>query len=364
MSDTLPLSALLSQALVAFIIEFDNEFEHRAPHRTTDQGASGGAHTPWLVSMVMWFSFLRFVPDEGTTVKELLHLTGTDAKTLRLRLTRLAGWWGYIVIESGSTSKKSDALIRFTPGGRKAAEIWRPLAGIIEERWQRRFGNSEIAVLHKSLCEILGRAETRLPHFLPILGYGLFSREATTLTPTTMDEFVTQPLPMLVAKVLLLFAREFESSSNVSLTISANILRLVGENGVALSDLPRLSGVSKEAIAMSSNFLKAKGYASESKSPSSRTKTIKLTAQGRHARESYFSLVASIEKNWEQHFGADTIRALHASLERLVGPPHAPSPLLQGLEPYPKCWRSSLSRPATLPHYPMILHRGGFPDGS
>jgi hypothetical protein len=26
--------------------------------------------------------------------------------------------------------------------------------------------------------------------------------------------------------------------------------------------------------------------------------------------------------------------------------------------------RSSLRRPATLPHYPMVLHRGGFPDGS
>jgi hypothetical protein len=32
------LFALLSQALVAFTIEFDNEFEHRSPHATTDFG--------------------------------------------------------------------------------------------------------------------------------------------------------------------------------------------------------------------------------------------------------------------------------------------------------------------------------------
>src|SRR5580658_808460 len=38
MADCLPLSALLSQALVAFTIEFDNEFEHQAPHRTTNHG--------------------------------------------------------------------------------------------------------------------------------------------------------------------------------------------------------------------------------------------------------------------------------------------------------------------------------------
>ena len=38
---SLSLSALLSQALVAYTIEFDNEAEHRLPHRTTDHGASG-----------------------------------------------------------------------------------------------------------------------------------------------------------------------------------------------------------------------------------------------------------------------------------------------------------------------------------
>jgi hypothetical protein len=32
----LPLSALASQALVAFVVELDNEFEHQMPHRTTN----------------------------------------------------------------------------------------------------------------------------------------------------------------------------------------------------------------------------------------------------------------------------------------------------------------------------------------
>jgi len=68
----LPLSALLSQALVAFTIEFDNEFERRTPHRTTDHGStSGSAAAPWLVSMAMWIKYLRFVPDDGITVREL-----------------------------------------------------------------------------------------------------------------------------------------------------------------------------------------------------------------------------------------------------------------------------------------------------
>ena len=33
-------------------------------------------------------------------------------------------------------------------------------------------------------------------------------------------------------------------------------------------------------------------------------------------------------------------------------------------EPYPDNWRASVRRPATLPHFPMVLHRGGYPDGS
>ena len=38
--------------------------------------------------------------------------------------------------------------------------------------------------------------------------------------------------------------------------------------------------------------------------------------------------------------------------------------LFQGLEPYPDNWRASVRRPVTLPYYPMVLHRGGYPDGS
>ncbi|HEY2130298.1 MAG TPA: SAM-dependent methyltransferase [Streptosporangiaceae bacterium] len=56
-----PLSALLSQALVAFTIEFDNESEHQIQHRTT-RGPAAGSRGPWLVSQAMWVNFIRFIP--------------------------------------------------------------------------------------------------------------------------------------------------------------------------------------------------------------------------------------------------------------------------------------------------------------
>ena len=57
--------------------------------------------------------------------------------------------------------------------------------------------------------------------------------------------------------------------------------------------------------------------------------------------------------------------ALRESLGRLIGEPTAKlSTLFRGLEPYPNGWRAMVARPEVLPHDPMILHRGGFPDSS
>src|SRR6478752_1883935 len=69
----LPLSALLSQALVAFTIEFDNEAEHRLPHRTTSHGTSshGDGDPTWLVSLAMWENCMRYVTGDPITVRDL-----------------------------------------------------------------------------------------------------------------------------------------------------------------------------------------------------------------------------------------------------------------------------------------------------
>jgi DNA-binding MarR family transcriptional regulator len=161
----------------------------------------------------------------------------------------------------------------------------------------------------------------------------------------------------------LAFAIEFERHSEVSLAISANVLRL-GE-GVKVRDLPKLSAVSKEAIAMALSFLEKRGYATVGpEAPGSRVKILKLTSKGKHAQDEYFTLVSAIEEQWQKDFGKKAMSALRDSLEQLVGEPTPQSPLFRGLEPYPDNWRASLPRPEALPHYPLVLHRGGFPDGS
>ncbi len=368
---SLPLSALLSQVLVAFIIEFDNEFERRMPHSTTRHGSTLGApHAPWLVSLVMWSNCMQFVSEKGVRVRELENLARTR--------TNLNGMerWGYIVVEpdpadSRPKSPRSDWVIRATSAGLQAQAIWRPLFGSIEKRWHARYGKSEIEQLKESLCAVVRRIDFDLPDCLPILGYGLFSKgedgELRALGTGINQIGSSLPLSALLSRVLLTFAIEFEREAAFSLAISANVVRVLDEKGVWLRDLPPQTGVSREAISMVLDFLRKKGVALVGLDPSGNTKAriVRLTPKGRAVQDEYHTLIGAIEKRWQERFGTAAIRAIREPLERLVGEPTAQlSPLFQGLEPYPDGWRASVSKPTTLPHYPMVLHRGGFPDGS
>jgi hypothetical protein len=85
-----------------------------------------------------------------------------------------------------------------------------------------------------------------------------------------------------------------------------------------------------------------------------------LTPKGRYAQNKYRERLGAAEDCWQARFGGATLGAVRDALEQLTGD-HAR--LAAGLAPPPGGWRASLRRPATLPHYPMVLHRGGFPGG-
>jgi hypothetical protein len=91
----------------------------------------------------------------------------------------------------------------------------------------------------------------------------------------------------------------------------------------------------------------------------SRAKIARLTAKGLETQDAYRRLLGIVEERWQTRFGKDSIRTLRELLERMAG-----EPLFRGLRPYADGWRASVRKPQTLPHYHMVLHRGGFPDGS
>jgi hypothetical protein len=265
--------------------------------------------------MVMWLKFMRFVPGKGIPVRELQRLARLSDKEMRTWLTRMSKWWGYVAIEPDAAalpSKRSSAsIVRPTPGGRKALEVWRPLTGVIEKRWRKRFGKEAIDRLRECLKALVDKLDTDLrdndlpnddlPDCLPILGYELLS-EIGDPKRNAAESGAAQPssyestLPALLSKALLAFAIEFERDSNVSLAISANVLRLIGPKGVPVRNLPRLSSVSKEAIAVSVARLEERGFAVvQPESPGNRVKMLVLTERGRQAQNAYYRRTGALE---------------------------------------------------------------------
>jgi hypothetical protein len=261
-----------------------------------------------------------------------------------------------------------DAVLRATARGSRARQAWLPQAGLIEERWQERFGAGQIGQLRDCLLAVARQLDPGLPDCLPILGLELHSQGPDPALPPRPDrvDMAGLPLSALLSRVLLSFAVEYERESALSLAVSANLLRVLDTEGTRLRDLPALAGISKEAARWAMGILVRRRFAAEEPDPAaSRGKIARLAAPGVEAQRAYYELLATVEQRWRERFTDGTISALRQALEALaVGPAGEPSPLFGALEPYPDNWRASVRRPAILPYFPMVLHRGGYPDGS
>ncbi len=357
-----PLSTPLSQLLIAFTIEYDNEFDHRLVE------ADVGRRLP--ISLVMWSNFMRFVGD-GITVGELPEATGIPkARTL----STLGGMerWRYVFVSAKPTGaapkSKRDGwgsaralrrewFVRPTPAGRMTQEIAPPLFSEIEARWRERFGVDAIDELRHALGMAIEGLDVELPEYLPIVGSS--NGMLAEIEHRTRSGTASGHLSALLAQVLLAYTLDFERESELSLPLTANFVRVLGKAGLDIREIPGTSGVSKEATAMALNFLTKTGYVSVE------AKLASLTVKGLEAQAAAPGLHAIVERAW-------STRRLRKAMAGLLG---QRAPLSEGLRPYPDGWRARkrylaqtnavIDDPSgRLPHYPMVLHRGGWPDGS
>ena len=208
-----------------------------------------------------------------------------------------------------------------TPGGMKALEAWRPLTDIIQKRWQKRFGHALLVQVLEVMQTIVKKLGVDYPDYLPILGFELLTKSPDpTRAPRGVCGMSADTLPTLLSKLLLAFATEFERDSNLSLALAANVLRLAGDNGIRVRDLPRLSGVSKEAIAIALRRAGECGLGVvERDQASSREKIFVLTPAGHRAQETYHRLVRSIETGWAANYGREKVGRLRGLLETMAG---------------------------------------------
>jgi hypothetical protein len=345
---------------VAFTIELDNEFERRL----RDSG-----QTPRVASFVMWANFMRFVGD-GVTVAELPKATGIP-KTRTLSTLGGMERWRYVFVGPDPEARRDgfgtgrglrpDWVVRPTAAGRAAAAIWRPLADETEERWAKRFGAAAVGELRLSLEPIARRPEPALPEYVPIVG-GASWTVVDAVSGGKRDVASRAPLSALLSRALLAYTLEFEREAGLALPLSANVVRVLDERGLSVKDVALRGGISKEAMAMATTFLAKHGYVVVE------DKIIRLTAIGREAQTHAARLHGEIGARWATQDGSRLDAAVAGLLERK-------DLLARCLRPHPGGWRGSkpylaqteamLEDPTgVLPHYPIVLHRGGWPDGS
>ena len=128
-----------------------------------------------------------------------------------------------------------------------------------------------------------------------------------------------EPIRALLSRALLAFALEYERAPGPPLAVSANVLRVIGPDGVRTRDIPALAGISKESVAMAAGLLAEGGLATEGPDPDgSRFKVTRLTAAGTVARDAYPARAADIEADWRARFGEGRVEAVRAALEPLI----------------------------------------------
>ena len=346
--DAVPLSALLSQAWVAWTVELDNVYEALAPHQTTrDPGGRG----PWLTSSVMWWNCLRHLAAAPGPLT-------AGALAARSRLgTNLDGVerWGYIRIQRPRTDSATWVLT-LTQAGRRAAEIFARLPAQVDGRWERRF--SEAAALREVLAEAVAGLDPALPDCLPVTGpaNAFLTPAPAGSAPQPPRDSRVMSLGALLARVLLAYTLEAERGTRAGLPFREDLLRLIDERGTQVRDLPARSGVSKEAQAMALGILRRAKLGEVGEDPEgSRFKVVRLTPLGRRAREAHVARLREVDVAW-----ATRAPGLREVLVALVGGGR----WREGLEPPTGSWRAKVPPPDRLPAYPMVLHRGGYPDGS
>jgi hypothetical protein len=320
-----------------------------------------------LVSWALWANVLRYVGPEGITVADL-HARAHTTRSLLGGLQR----WRYLTMEPPAgeplrNPPQPQAVVRATPAGGRAQEIWRPLPAEIDGRWRARFGASALSRLVDALEAVYRALPIDPPAYLPVV-YPTQSGRAERPPPAAPAHgpAPAPDLPALLSGVLLAFTLDFEAESRIALAISANTLRVLEPDGVRVRDLPARTGVSKEANAMCTGWLERHGCAETVPDPgATRGKLVRPSEKGTRAQLKYARVLRDTERAWRSSYGAGVLDSLRDALTAFAHDgPLASSPLAPGLEPAPGNWRARVPPPDTLPHYPMVLHRGGYPDGS
>jgi hypothetical protein len=339
---------------VGFTIEVDDLVESLGSHRTATGPAADGAG-PWLISLAMWQNFLRLVEPSGTPLGDL---AGAAAITNVAGLKR----WGWIRVDGEDVVHLRKAVV-------SVRQLVPAAVAEVEQRWESRYGAADLADLRTALDAIRSGIGTALPRYLPVVRHTLFAKMPLAGVPDSdpVRDSLSNPapdLPTALAQVLIAFTLDAEDGAGVALPVSSNVLAVLGAEPVLERDLPQLTGLAKEGAAFAVKALVRSDRAELVPAPGGRGKALLLTEKGARTRRDVDRRVAAVEQRWSEQLGP-SVQALRSGLEAIVGEGVAgSSPLLDALVHPIGGWRAARRSRQRLPRYPMVLHRGGYPDGA
>lgn len=333
----------MSWTWVALVIELDNAVESRGSEHVGQR---------FRISYPMWANGLRLIDEKGITVDELQARAHA-----RCNLAGLERWGWIAVGDRGAKRRvgygtqrgiRADTVVRPTRAGVDARLLWPGAVAEVETRWEARFGAESIASLRRALDSGRGNLPWSLPEVHPsdrFVTHVIEGEEAET----------DHPLVAALGRALSAMTVGHEANAAASLPIAANALRLLADRALSARQLATVSGISREAAAMATGVLVRSGLGVLGP-----RRALALSGRGSDAFVEYRALAPRIEAG-----------ELRAVLEAIV---HG-GRLAEGLVPPPGCWRGAppylaqtrriLADPlAALPSQPMVLHRGGWPDGA
>jgi DNA-binding MarR family transcriptional regulator len=95
----------------------------------------------------------------------------------------------------------------------------------------------------------------------------------------------------------------------------------IAADGMRLTELAALAGMTKQAVGEAVSDLEQLGYAERVADPSDgRAKIIRLTEHGHAAQRTGFRIIAEIESEWAERFGAERVSEMRSLLLELTAP--------------------------------------------
>jgi DNA-binding MarR family transcriptional regulator len=90
----------------------------------------------------------------------------------------------------------------------------------------------------------------------------------------------------------------------------------IDPDGSRLTDLAERARMTKQSVGEITSDLEQRGYLERVPDPSDgRAKIIRLTERGRSAQALGFELIAEVERDWAERYGAERVAALREALE-------------------------------------------------